>query len=246
METPSQFDINGAISQWRGNLANSPALRAENLNELESHLRDSIATLQTTGLSAEEAFLIAARRIGKSHQLESEFGKLNRNSIWFERILWMLLGLQLWPIVQGLVSGTIGYIFELGWRKMFPQSFEEGAVWPVFFSVFFQMLALLVAAGLAWIVLKKSGALVKRIKAKLSDRFAFVTFCICGSALLGLLRWLITYLTVAWYNLSFNAPGHAEFNYLSYSQTFMVFVQVVGFAILTLLLARKQLVEKRA
>jgi hypothetical protein len=246
METQTAFDLNLAVQRWREDLENSPALRCENVNELESHLRDSAASLQTGGLSAEEAFLIATRRIGKSQQLESEFGKLNRNSIWLGRILWMLIGLQLWPLVEGLVSGTVGYVFELGWRKVSQSPIAGGAAWPILFAMLFQLPALLVAAWLAWLVLRKSGALVQRIAAKLPDRFTFVTFCICGSALLCLLHWLITYLTVAWYNLALNAPGHAEFNYLAYSQTFMGFLRTVGFVILTLLLVRKQLVEKRA
>ena len=47
MENQTAFDLNQAIQRWRENLANSPAFRSENLNELESHLRDSISTLET-------------------------------------------------------------------------------------------------------------------------------------------------------------------------------------------------------
>ena len=47
METTSTpFDLNQAIQQWRDGLAQSPAIRGENLDELEVHLRDSVATLQ--------------------------------------------------------------------------------------------------------------------------------------------------------------------------------------------------------
>src|ERR1700679_4246628 len=59
METKAPFDLTAAIQHWRENLAQSPAFRAENLAELESHLRDSITRLQTTGLSVDEAFVIA-------------------------------------------------------------------------------------------------------------------------------------------------------------------------------------------
>jgi hypothetical protein len=246
MENQTAFDLNLAIQRWRADLENSPAFRQENLNELESHLRDSVAALLTRGLSDEEAFLIATRRIGKGRQLESEFGKLNRNSIWFERILWMLIALQLWPIVEGLVSSIVGYTFEWGWRKMPHSSNAGGDIWPVVFSLLIQLAAVIAAAWLVLLVLRKSGALVQRIAAKLSDRFSFVTFCICGSALLCLLNWLILSLTVAWYNFSLNTPGHTEFHYLTYSQTFMNFLRIIAFAILTLLLARKQLVGKRA
>src|ERR1043165_8539789 len=58
MEATTPFDLNQAIQRWRENLGQSPAFRSENLFELESHLRDSIATLQRQGLSDEEALLV--------------------------------------------------------------------------------------------------------------------------------------------------------------------------------------------
>jgi hypothetical protein len=61
MENQTEFDLNRAIQQWRAGLADSPAFRAENLDELESHLHDSIRALEAHGLSVEEAFLIATK-----------------------------------------------------------------------------------------------------------------------------------------------------------------------------------------
>jgi hypothetical protein len=54
MENSTPFDLETAIGKWRGELAHSPAFKQENLNELESHLRDSIARLGRAGLSSEE------------------------------------------------------------------------------------------------------------------------------------------------------------------------------------------------
>lgn len=106
METTAQFDLNRAIESWRANLAQSPALRDENLYELETHLRDLVGELETRGLSQEEAFIVATRRIGKSSSLENEFSKVNSNAIWIDRVLWMLIGLQVW----GLVSAAVGSV----------------------------------------------------------------------------------------------------------------------------------------
>lgn len=64
--------------------ANSLASGSENLNELESHLRDSIATLQTRGLSAEEGFLIATRRLGQGQEI---IEKLARGQFTFLNLL---------------------------------------------------------------------------------------------------------------------------------------------------------------
>ena len=74
-----QFDLNAAVLDWRDKLKQTSQFRAENLAELESHLRDSVARLQGQELSEEEAFLIATRRIGSVEQLATEFEKVNRN-----------------------------------------------------------------------------------------------------------------------------------------------------------------------
>ena len=104
METTTSFDLSRAIRSWRENLAQSPAFRGENLNELESHLRDSITAWQTRGLSAEEAFMVAANRIGKGGVLESEFGKVNGMAIWLDRFFWMLIGYQVWAFISGIIG----------------------------------------------------------------------------------------------------------------------------------------------
>lgn len=83
-------------------MGQSPAFRSENLYELETHLRDAIAPLRGSGLSDEEAFIIAAKRLGKNSQLEAEFAKQNRRSVWLDRALWILLGAQLWTVASVL------------------------------------------------------------------------------------------------------------------------------------------------
>jgi len=100
MENPTAFDLNRQILAWREHLGQSPAFQPENLEELETHLRDSIATLQARGLSAEESYMIATRRVGADGALAAEYGKVNRQEVWLQRILWMLVGLQLWTVVN--------------------------------------------------------------------------------------------------------------------------------------------------
>ena len=79
MGNTMQFDLNAAVRDWREQLTQSPQFRVENLAELESHLRDSVARLQGPELSEEEAFVIATRRVGSVEQLATEFEKVNRN-----------------------------------------------------------------------------------------------------------------------------------------------------------------------
>jgi len=102
MEPTTPFDLNQAIQRWREDLGQSPAFRSENLFELESHLRDSVATLQRQGLSDEEALLVATKRLGTAASLESEFAKRNVQLVWLDRALWVLVGVQLWGLATGI------------------------------------------------------------------------------------------------------------------------------------------------
>jgi hypothetical protein len=104
METTTAFDLNQAIQGWCENLRQSPAFRSENLYELETHLRDAITALQGSGLSDEEAFIIAAKRLGRNSQLEAEFAKQNGRSVWLDRALWILIGAQIWVLATNLTQ----------------------------------------------------------------------------------------------------------------------------------------------
>src|SRR5215471_903874 len=72
MAASIEFNLNDAFRLWREQLSQSPHFRPENLDELESHLRDSVTVLQSKGLSADEAFLIGTRRVGKDAALEEQ------------------------------------------------------------------------------------------------------------------------------------------------------------------------------
>lgn len=109
MEKRAPFDLNDAIRHWRMNLQSSPALRAQDVDELESHLRESTLALQSLGLASEEAFLIASQRLGQRQELEREFGKVNSWRVWMDRALWMMAGLLLLSFMQwcaNVLSGT--------------------------------------------------------------------------------------------------------------------------------------------
>jgi hypothetical protein len=247
METPSPFELNLAIRRWRENLAQSTAFQTENLNELESHLRDSIDRLRTPQLSDEEAFLIATRRIGQTRQLESEFGKLNRNTIWLGRALWMLIGIQVWPIFDRLMSGLASCLFALGWGNVQHSPSAVGDAWPIFFSTLIQLPALVVAIWLTWKVVKNSGKFGQWVARKLPERASFAFCCIGISLLSFLLYGLVFFLSVGWIRLSEHSFHDRASTYVMiWSQDFMGILRIIGFAILTLLLARKQFVpEKR-
>jgi len=100
----TRFDLNDSVRQWRESLSGSPALCADNLDELESHLRDSMASLEAAGLSAREAFWVGTSRIGATDGLDSEFAKVNRERVWLDRALWMVVGSLVVVAASSLVS----------------------------------------------------------------------------------------------------------------------------------------------
>jgi hypothetical protein len=109
MENSSTFNLESAIGAWRSNLTSSSISR-ESLLELEAHLRDSIASLRAAGNSEEDAFALASYRLGQANQLDEEYAKTHREGVWFERILWMLLGAQLFSFltqISGVIRGLL-------------------------------------------------------------------------------------------------------------------------------------------
>jgi hypothetical protein len=112
MENPARFDLNEAIRQWRTSLQGSPPLSAQELHELESHLRDSTTALQAQGHPPEEAFRLASQRLGQPRELENEFGKLNPQRVWMDRALWMIAGLLLFSLVGWLAAIAREMIFQ--------------------------------------------------------------------------------------------------------------------------------------
>lgn len=110
METANQFDLNQAILDCRKTLANSPAIGHDDLDELESHLRDSVTCLQAAGLAPYEAFSIARSRLGTIDVLHDEFGKVNTDQVWLDRVLWMVTGCIVLGVGSRLVYGLVTFI----------------------------------------------------------------------------------------------------------------------------------------
>jgi len=112
MEDKAGFDLNDALRRWRRSLAGRAGLQGENLEELESHLRESVATLEHSGLSSEEAFFVALRRLGSAEALGREFALVHSRSVWLDRLLWGLVG---YTTVTGLIQffGSVSFILLL-------------------------------------------------------------------------------------------------------------------------------------
>ncbi|MDE2972916.1 MAG: permease prefix domain 1-containing protein [Acidobacteriota bacterium] len=74
--------LEAQIARWRTWLRRQPALRAEDVDELEGHLRDQIAALLEAGLAADEAFLVAVKRMGRLDAVSREFAREHSDRLW--------------------------------------------------------------------------------------------------------------------------------------------------------------------
>ena len=75
------------IAEWRAYVAKAPAVSGRDVEELETHLRDQIAELGASGLSADEAFLVAVKRMGDLDTLSREFAREHSGRLWKQLVL---------------------------------------------------------------------------------------------------------------------------------------------------------------
>jgi hypothetical protein len=69
------FDLEQAIAEWRRQMLTAGIKTPALLDELESHLRDEIATQMKAGSSASQALEAAAQELGPAGTLKAEFEK---------------------------------------------------------------------------------------------------------------------------------------------------------------------------
>ena len=74
--------LEAQITQWRSWLRRRPAIGASDVEELEGHLRDLVAALRATGLAADEAFLVAVKRMGNLDAVSREFAREHSERLW--------------------------------------------------------------------------------------------------------------------------------------------------------------------
>jgi hypothetical protein len=75
------------IGQWRLYLQRRRAIRAPDVEELEGHLRDEVAALRNAGLSEDEAFFVAVKRIGSLDAVSREFAREHAERLWKQLVV---------------------------------------------------------------------------------------------------------------------------------------------------------------
>jgi hypothetical protein len=86
-EAGSRDSLEGQIEQWRSYLRRRPAIRPVDVEELEDHLRGEVAALRGAGLSENEAFLVAVKRMGALDAISNEFAREHSERLWKQLVI---------------------------------------------------------------------------------------------------------------------------------------------------------------
>ena len=87
MVATDQDVLEERIAEWRAHLRRRQAIHAADVEELEDHLRSQVATLVAAGLAADEAFLVAVKRVGDLNALSREFAQGYSERLWKQLVV---------------------------------------------------------------------------------------------------------------------------------------------------------------
>jgi hypothetical protein len=79
--------LEAQVDQWRSYLRRRQAIHTVDVAELEDHLREQIAALVDAGLAADEAFLVAMKRMGNLDALSREFAREHSDRLWKQLVV---------------------------------------------------------------------------------------------------------------------------------------------------------------
>lgn len=75
------------IDLWRVHMERRATVNTTDVDELEDHLRGQIEALSNVGLSEDEAFLVAVKRLGSQDGIAHEFARENSKRLWKQLVL---------------------------------------------------------------------------------------------------------------------------------------------------------------
>lgn len=115
------------IALWREYVARRDAISGHDVDELEDHLRGQIERLAASGLDADEAFLVAVKRMGGIDELSREFAREHSERLWKQlvmadpaadsprsRALPLAIGLAVGAAVAVKIPALFGIHFDSG------------------------------------------------------------------------------------------------------------------------------------
>jgi len=151
--TNGQDELEAQFAQWRQYVQRRRELRKSDAEELEDHLRSSVDELVAVGLRADEAFLVAVKRMGSLDDLSREFAREHSERLWKQLVL---TGETDSPVADtrsrrdllAIVICAIGAAASIKVPELFGMSFDND---PAFYGPNAGLLVLpWLAAFLAW------------------------------------------------------------------------------------------------
>ncbi len=106
------FELEHAIEDWKRRFAQLDSVRGADVDELEVHLRDSILELASKGLIEEEAFCVAAGRLGAAAAVGREFEKINPGYAWVRRVFHWLASAPAFAFLNIIGFCAIAWMLE--------------------------------------------------------------------------------------------------------------------------------------
>ena len=86
-EPPPSQSLEEQVEQWRSYLRRRQAIRPVDVEELEDHLRGEVTALRGAGLSENEAFLVAVKRMGALDAISNEFAREHSERLWKQLVM---------------------------------------------------------------------------------------------------------------------------------------------------------------
>ena len=80
-------DLEQQFDQWRTYVRQHRAIAEPDVAEMESHLRDQVDDLVSSGLADDEAFLVAVKRMGRLDEISREFAREHSERLWKQLVL---------------------------------------------------------------------------------------------------------------------------------------------------------------
>jgi hypothetical protein len=152
-EQDRQEELEAQFEQWRQYVLRRRELQPFDADELEDHLRGSVDELVAAGLSPDEAFLVAVKRMGSLDELSREFAREHSERLWKQLVLTADTGSpvadtrsrrDLWA----MVTCAVGAVASVKVPALFGLSFADDSS---FYARNFTLFALpWLAAFLAW------------------------------------------------------------------------------------------------
>jgi hypothetical protein len=150
----ANFNLQQSIDDYIRQISNQGGITSSDAKELSTHLYDETEDLQKHGLSEEEGFFIACKRLGNKELLTQEYSKVNTsvntNKIW----AYLFIGFNLLYTLPSLI--LIGIV--LLYREVY-QHFQDSGVSALIITTFH-----LLFISFIWLIIKNKNLISDFIK----------------------------------------------------------------------------------